>query len=592
MTKANAKESSEAEKSASADDRKKVKFEKSGVVSFNMAQFTSSANNDCPPGPLVDDAAPYSGMGLVEFRALQKVLLPNWNGSFGSLPLSIKERPFWQYGSGNHASPPRRIIGTVRLQCIADQGTAVGINHLIIDGSSQWVVGRNVTSHCNIEHINGHHLSFNIPNSASMDTMSMVTFGDHSYLPVSMFMASDAFDVVGRDNPIVSLSCSVSAASLSWPELKRMIDKIHKHVCGHASYDEIKLLMKRNDLWNGQCSKYLSQQLESCKSCVEVKLPKSARKVSLGSVSREFNDLVCVDHFFPDQLDVFHIMDNKTRYSTGDIVPSLQMSDAIPVFDAKWLSEFWPPGEIHGDKAFDNVEFRNYLSTYEVVFHSFPPRRHYKNVIESKHRVLRDIYLRLKSENTDQDPRLLVSKMFRISNDLYGNNIASAHELAKGYTRPIFNSLPKILPPDIRQAQEELSAKRKLNMILSSKSITEQPVHVGDIIQVYTRLQNQKRGTWSEPIPVLEYDHLSRTVTVAGARGRRKQAAIEDIRRAPTENALAVAIQRASDELSEDIDVLLSEEIDTNPAEDSGDETEGFSNAFSTEDEDVVSLGR
>lgn len=60
-------------------------------------------------------------------------------------------------------------------------------------------------------------------------------------------------------------------------------------------------------------------------------------------------------------------------------------------FESQWIYE---PGSVHGNKVFDNDEFKNYLSIYDISFRPFPPRRNYKNVIESKHRILRDIYLR------------------------------------------------------------------------------------------------------------------------------------------------------------------------------------------------------
>ena len=163
----------------------------------------------------------------------------------------------------------------------------------------------------------------------------------------------------------------------------------------------------------------------------------------------------------------------------------------------------------------------------------------------------------MQSETPTADSCLLVSKMFCFSNDLYGNNIASAHELANGYTRPVTHDFPKCLPLEIRKSQDEPLAKRKLNLILSSKSINDCRVRVGDIVQVYTRLQNQKRGSWSEPKPVLEYDPASGTVTVAGSHGHRKQAALEDTRHAVSDNAFAAEIQQAIDRLSADIETNL-----------------------------------
>lgn len=293
---------------------------------------------------------------------------------------------------------------------------------------------------------------------------------------------------------------------------------------------------------------------ETCRDCDVVQSPTGSRKVSLRSMSRGFNGIVCIDHFSPDNKDVLHMMDSQTRYSLGSLTKSTSMSDAILMLDSLWLSEFWPPDFVQGDKAFDNSGFKDYLAVYDVRFRPVPPRRHSKNVLESTHRIIRDIYLRLKSASTSEDPRLLVSKMFRISNDLYGNNIASAHELAKGYTRPVTLDMPLLLPPELRNAQAELSAKRKLNLILSSNSITEPPIRVGDLVQVYIKLQNQKRGSWRTLQPVLTYDSDSRTVTVPGSHGCKRQAAVEDVRHAVSASELASEIQVAIDSLNREIE--------------------------------------
>ena len=94
----------------------------------------------------------------------------------------------------------------------------------------------------------------------------------------------------------------------------------------------------------------------------------------------------------------------------------------------------------------------------------------------------------------EDHPRIRVAKMFGISNDLYGNNIASAHELAKGYTRPVVHDAPSEVSSDIRFAQQELPARRKLNLILKSKSIHEKPIHVGDQVQTNSKLSSSE--TW------------------------------------------------------------------------------------------------
>ena len=75
-------------------------------------------------------------------------------------------------------------------------------------------------------------------------------------------------------------------------------------------------------------------------------------------------------------------------------------------------------------------------------------------MLESKHRVIRDVFLRLKEARSDDSQKWMdaldVQQAIRVSNDLYGSEVLSAQELAKGYSRPIeAGAKPKLLSQDI-----------------------------------------------------------------------------------------------------------------------------------------------
>eukprot|EP00171_Calliarthron_tuberculosum_P002818 IDg2818t1 len=138
-------------------------------------------------GPLLDDGAPYSGIGLAEFTMLQEMILSNWSGEFDPLLDDIKDRPLWQYGTGSHASETRKFLGSILLKCSTKINTDVMIRHLIIEGSSQWVIGRNLTKHCDIVHIDGKFIK--LPNCMKVE---IVNLDLHSYLPYSFFCPGSA----------------------------------------------------------------------------------------------------------------------------------------------------------------------------------------------------------------------------------------------------------------------------------------------------------------------------------------------------------------------------------------------------------------
>lgn len=60
-----------------------------------------------------------------------------------------------------------------------------------------------------------------------------------------------------------------------------------------------------------------------------------------------------------------------------------------------------------------------------------PPKRYNKNVQNSKHRIITDIYicLKMQSENSTTSDCLLEQRSLRISNYLYGNDVMSTKEL-------------------------------------------------------------------------------------------------------------------------------------------------------------------
>lgn len=530
-------------------------------MTFNMVNISDSCialSNDFV-GPLLDDGAPYSGLGVEEFKVLQELIMPNWDGSYDKLPKEIQDRPYWQYGTGNHSSDKRKIIGSIMLTAKTETGQIM-IRHLVIEGSSQWILGRNVTKKCNIVHIGGNFLE--LPDQSRIP----ITNKDfHSYISGKLFFSKENTWDEGMKYKLFCAAATIQneTSSRSWAELRKIVDKVHKHVCGHSTYSDIKILLQRNNLWNDEVMKYLARTIESCSSCHNTALPKPTRKVSLSTMSREFNDTVCVDHLHIDDMRILHIMDSATRYSAGAVVQTTNMEDAIIAFDSHWVSQFWTPENVLYDPAFHNEEFKSYLLQLGSECKAIPPRRHNKNVLESKHRVIRDVYLRLKGDSTELSEnkgRLLVNMALRITNDLYGSDTMSSFELAKGFTRPALPGTPPIpIPEEIRAAHENLQAKRKLTLILRSKATTDNVVKAGDLVQVYLKNQKEKRGKWTDPRPVLSFDKISHSVTVPGKNGRTVNAAVEDVRLAVADNALARMIQESIDELQNALQIEIDE---------------------------------
>ena len=196
------------------------------------------------------------------------------------------------------------------------------------------------------------------------------------------------------------------------------------------------------------------------------------------------------------------------------------------------------------------------LEKYDISMRPVPPRRHEKNMIEPRHGVIRSIYMRIRDQSIS--PKIAAIEAIKISNDLYGNDVMSAFEIAKGFSRPICNQSIKPVDNELIEAHDNLCAKRKMNKILRSHSYDRNVIRTGDLVQVYIKNEKQKRGSWSSPRQVLAIDHDGGFVVVPGRGSRKISAAFEDTRIAPGCDQLSVIIQSAVDELDESVDDIVS----------------------------------
>lgn len=83
-----------------------------------LGDHDENAFLDCYLGPLLDEGVPYSGLGIAELHEIQKTGIPTWDGILYPFPDAVKDTPFLQHGSGEHASEPRSIIGPILCEHI------------------------------------------------------------------------------------------------------------------------------------------------------------------------------------------------------------------------------------------------------------------------------------------------------------------------------------------------------------------------------------------------------------------------------------------------------------------------------------------
>lgn len=225
--------------------------------------------------------------------------------------------------------------------------------------------------------------------------------------------------------------------------------------------------------------------------------PQPSQKVSISSLSTAFNDILCVDHFYlDDENRLFHCINHATRHLTVKVLKSTNLDDSVTAFKASWLSQFWDPVALQGDKEFSIGEVKLYLDKLDIQIRPVSSGRHSENPIESKYAIIRGKYLGIQNDAQDNFDGERASYMaVTISNTLYGNDTMSAFELAKGLTKPVLNNPEATVVPDnLVQAQEKLKARRKLAMILKCKSTTSFPLAPGDPWKCFENKQIRKRA--------------------------------------------------------------------------------------------------
>lgn len=414
------------------------------------------------------------------------------------------------------------------------------------------MIGRNVTSKANIENTGRNAIVF--VTKGVEDCISTINRDFLSFIQLDRFIPSLPETNINQGSTLSYMS-AMSLTESSWSDVKRIIDKIHKHVCGHASFSDFKLLPERNFLWNDAVSRYLSEVVNACPACRSTATPQPSHKISISSLSKALNEALCIDHLFLEVLCLLHCMDLHSRYSACHVVRTTSLSEAVIGFEACWNSQFWLLDSFLCDKAFAVGEFKECADTLSIPIKNVPPQRHHKNPIESKHNIIRSIFLRLKADaDTNFDSVLAVYRAVAISNGLYGNDVVSAFEMAKGFTK-LNNARPAdtIILDDVRMAQEQLRARRKLALIFHSRAVTEVTLSVGDSVEIFQKKDKDKHGRRSTPKPILSIDTAARSITVPGADGRSITAAFEDARPSLPQHSFGQIVQDALDSIDESI---------------------------------------
>ena len=132
-----------------------------------------------------------------------------------------------------------------------------------------------------------------------LDSISLINHDHHSYIPFKAIVTD------GHNGKSVNrLACfgvyHPENQALTWPYIKLIIDRVHKHVCGHAAYSDIRTLLTRIAMWTQTVQHYLDRVTHSCHNCVQSSRPEPTRKMSLSYLDSVFVESLPLTLYFRD----------------------------------------------------------------------------------------------------------------------------------------------------------------------------------------------------------------------------------------------------------------------------------------------------
>ena len=494
--------------------------------------------------PIIDGGAKRSVIGLPEYVNICE-----------ELSISPKVHPrqrvdpeFHAFGTSRNSSERQRVAGRVNIPIPYGRGRTIIAGFLAVDGNVPPLIGKDLLREWRAEE---DHAGGRIKLAWKGEKVSLRTYLDetgHARLPLSR----EALQMNIAESMLFTC-LSEAKEHVSREESIKLLKRIHSRT--HAHWTTIKILLERNRQWHPGMLPVLKDICKNCAVCIRTGDPQPSRKISLSRLHMGFNDSVAVDFlFWKDNCGVhpiLHAIDEATGYSELELMSSRDQPRVLECIQDMWMYRHGEPRRIKVDREFDKPGLKEALGV-EVV--TLPARRHSKQgQIERKNRVVKDALEKLSLQNAQSVQKPLariVKEAAFVSNILYGNQVASAFELARGFTPAIGGSENIALTDEVRKAQEELDARRRLARINRARplALRMRALKAGQKVLILLPGGPRKRGQWKEAT----VSEVREDGAVVCGRGRSKKViAPEDVRSLP-QNALAIRVVKAQQGVPED----------------------------------------
>lgn len=211
--------------------------------------LTGKSKLEQKEGPLLDNGASHSALGTMELKLLFENVRCTEKTQIEHILDSIYGFTHFQYRAGEHVSAPGKILRLIVITAKEKNAQKVSIRHLAIDGNRKWVIGIGITKYCHVLHMD--QICLQLIGNGVKDYFSVIAKNLLSYIPMSAYM-SDA-----SEKYIMSYMTANIKEERSWSYVKAIVSKVHRHVCGHASFTCIRIVLEQNDLWSDEVTEHV-----------------------------------------------------------------------------------------------------------------------------------------------------------------------------------------------------------------------------------------------------------------------------------------------------------------------------------------------
>lgn len=184
------------------------------------------------------------------------------------------------------------------------------------------------------------------PYSSPTEFKQMYDFNLHSHIRVDRFtdpetkfshQSPSAF-ALAANTVINTAMMSPSPSSNNWRSLRCVIDRAHKHICGHARLSDMRTIFERNKIWNQFCPKYLSELVRNFKDCKDSSFLRRIKTYHCHKLTAILiKRFVWTTSF--STLSLFYIAWTlQLTLSAGTFMQSTSMDGAIYAMDLCWFS--------------------------------------------------------------------------------------------------------------------------------------------------------------------------------------------------------------------------------------------------------------